>query len=407
MAQENVTDSTVAIDMQNAQDNFTELYLTKAEVEAARKSEADLESQIDYIQNQISSAVAGSGVLVDLTDTLGVLEDKLYGVNGVSITKISFLGAQILVISGEELQSRIETLENNLVLESFRRMIGDSQVGADAFENGWVDTLQDESNVDGSSTLWYYDSDSDYITNLPNITFLSGGTPSASTEFNAASNSAKAFDDDLATYWRPTGTNDWIMYDLGIGIETVPVSYSISGNDNLPLDEWVLEGSINGSDWTQLDSQSGQTFGYSTTTKTFLLTNTIAYRYFRITLVSSGNLYALYEWKMFEELQNSTIIFDAYEAESEPTDSKAIFIMEAIDTITLNTDIKAWASNDDGSTYEQITLEDTGDWETGQAIIVGTEEMTAVTDQTTRLKITTHNLKELKIHAVSNLLREA
>ena len=153
MAQENVTDSTVAIDMQNAQDNFTELYLTKAEVEAARKSEADLESQIDYIQNQISSAVAGSGVLVDLTDTLGVLEDKLYGVNGVSITKISFLGAQILVISGEELQSRIETLENNLVLESFRRMIGDSQVGVDAFENGWVDTLQDESNVDTANCV--------------------------------------------------------------------------------------------------------------------------------------------------------------------------------------------------------------------------------------------------------------
>lgn len=103
--------------------------------------------------------------------------------------------------------------------------------------------------------------------------------------------------------------------------------------------------------------------------------------------------------------QNMTLVMNDYEAESEPSESKALFIMEDTDTATINTDIKAYASNNDGSTYEQITLADEGDFETDQHIIVGAEEMTAVSDQTTKLKITTHNNKQIKIHALSNMLK--
>ena len=63
MGQENVTDSTVAQDMQDAQDNFTELYAA------------------------IAAATSGSGVKITVSDTtLGSLNDKLQVSPGITKT---------------------------------------------------------------------------------------------------------------------------------------------------------------------------------------------------------------------------------------------------------------------------------------------------------------------------------
>lgn len=77
----------------------TGLATNTAEILAARKTKADLEAQIDFLQSQISSIAAGSGVLIDLTDSVGVLEDKLTGTLPVSATVTGEEGDRTLDIS--------------------------------------------------------------------------------------------------------------------------------------------------------------------------------------------------------------------------------------------------------------------------------------------------------------------
>jgi hypothetical protein len=66
-----------------ANDNFTELYLTKTEVENARDGEANLNARLDGIDTQLETIAAGSGVIVTNNDTtVGNLENKLVSADG-------------------------------------------------------------------------------------------------------------------------------------------------------------------------------------------------------------------------------------------------------------------------------------------------------------------------------------
>ena len=65
-----------------------------------------------------------------------------------------------------------------------------------------------------------------------------------------------------------------------------------------------------------------------------------------------------------------------------------------------NTDFKCYASLDDGTDYDQITLTDQGEYTTGKDIYSGTVTLTDTADQTMRWKCTTHNTKELRVHGL-------
>ena len=94
-----------------------------------------------------------------------------------------------------------------------------------------------------------------------------------------------------------------------------------------------------------------------------------------------------------------TLISDPYTAETEPDEAQVILWEEDVDAVTLNTDLKAWVSIDAGSTWDQATLAETTIVDTGR-ILTGTADVSARTGTTMLWKITTHNNKELKVHAV-------
>ena len=100
-----------------------------------------------------------------------------------------------------------------------------------------------------------------------------------------------------------------------------------------------------------------------------------------------------------------TLVSTATEAEAEPTKADVVMLIEDIGTITVNTDIKAYISKDDGSTYTQATLVDEGDWGTNKRVLVAHNATPGgSSDKTMRYKITTHNssaTKYAKVHAVS------
>lgn len=100
-----------------------------------------------------------------------------------------------------------------------------------------------------------------------------------------------------------------------------------------------------------------------------------------------------------------TLVSNSQTADTAPGDASLTLFIEDVDSITLNSDLKAWASRDDGTTWTQITL--VSEFEiahegatlcvlTGTANISGQPSGTAM-----KWKITTHNTKEVRVHGVS------
>ena len=114
-----------------------------------------------------------------------------------------------------------------------------------------------------------------------------------------------------------------------------------------------------------------------------------------IAAVSQGTLY-----------NDMTLISNATTAEAAPTKGDLVMTYtNGIGTATVNTDIKGWASRDNGTTYTQFTLTDEGD--TGGHTILTAHDLdisAQPSGSAMRYKVTTHNQsvsKETRIQAVS------
>ncbi len=103
---------------------------------------------------------------------------------------------------------------------------------------------------------------------------------------------------------------------------------------------------------------------------------------------------------------NLTLVSNSTTAEAVPTKGDLVMTYtNGVGTATINTDLKAYASRDDGTTWTQLTLASQGS--TGAHTILSAHDLDisgqpSGTDM--RYKITTHNqgaAKETRIHAVS------
>jgi hypothetical protein len=88
-------------------------------------------------------------------------------------------------------------------------------------------------------------------------------------------------------------------------------------------------------------------------------------------------------------------------SEQDPDEAYVVLKVLPNETFTLDTDIKAWITIDDGANYEQVTglttIQEAGDYDFLRAEL---DPVTPRTDGTARLKVTTHNGKDIEIHAV-------
>jgi len=104
-------------------------------------------------------------------------------------------------------------------------------------------------------------------------------------------------------------------------------------------------------------------------------------------------------------IDNMTLISQSQTAEASPSDARIVIFEEDVDSITLNTDIKAYITreNGTGATWEQVTLTDEGNYEGSKRVLSGVVDldvtgMGAGTD--IAYKIETLNNKDLKLHGV-------
>jgi len=100
---------------------------------------------------------------------------------------------------------------------------------------------------------------------------------------------------------------------------------------------------------------------------------------------------------------STTVISNAFTASSAPSTARMVVFQENIDTPTLNTDIIAQVSRNNGTTLSTVTLADEGyvTGSSGQRILAGTVDISGQPSGTNlRWKLTLAN-NQVKIHGVS------
>jgi hypothetical protein len=118
---------------------------------------------------------------------------------------------------------------------------------------------------------------------------LSGGVASASDENGPNETAAQAFDGNINTKWLMFENTGWLEYDLGSSPAAV-TQYNISSASDWPTRDpqsWQFQGSNNGSSWTTLDTQTSQSFSGALTTNDYPISNTTAYRYYRLNITAN------------------------------------------------------------------------------------------------------------------------
>ncbi len=128
-----------------------------------------------------------------------------------------------------------------------------------------------------------------------------GGTPIDRTEGGTSSDDgasnpgsegeAQAFDNTTNTKWLVFNSTGNIGYDFAGDDNYAINSYTVaSANDSPDRDpkNWNLQGSNDGSNWTNIDSQNNQNFGGRFEIKPYSISNTTAYKQYRLNVTANN-----------------------------------------------------------------------------------------------------------------------
>jgi hypothetical protein len=121
---------------------------------------------------------------------------------------------------------------------------------------------------------------------------------------------------------------------------------------------------------------------------------------------ASGIVVIKYTTDSLSAFNNVTLVSNAQTAQAQADTARiTVFEHPSTGTTTVNTDIKAYASRDNGTTYTQITLADDGEYESGKKLLSGSADISGQPAGTSmRYKIETLNQSSSKItrlHGVS------
>jgi hypothetical protein len=130
-------------------------------------------------------------------------------------------------------------------------------------------------------------------------------TITASAENPPNEGAARLNDGLSSTKWFASATTGWVVYQLSSA--KVVTRYTLtSANDfaNRDPKNWQFQGSNDGSSWTTLNTQTGQEFPSRFMLRTYTVSNTTAYSYYRLNITANnGNTTGmqLAEWNIYDE----------------------------------------------------------------------------------------------------------
>jgi len=302
--------------------------------------------------------------------------------------------------------STLATLEQNILLNAFRIAVNGSltQFG---MVDGIMDEFEDESGVDtGASENETYDSSNDLYYPYESVSNEDPTSDMLSQSGLSSFDATACVDNDTGTNAFHTDTSSagaWLQVDLGTGNDKgytrLKLYTSADGSNSV----WDIQYSDDGSSWST--AYSG--FNPSSSGWNEVSWNSVgSHRYWRLYLTNtpgSGPWITEMEWYTGAR-QNMTLISQSFTAESQPDEVRLVLFEEDVDTITVNTDLKAYISRDGGTTWSQVTLSDEGDYASSKRILSGSVDVSGQPSGTSmKWKVVTDNNKNLKLHGVGML----
>uniref|UniRef100_A0A6M3LKJ0 F5/8 type C domain-containing protein n=1 Tax=viral metagenome TaxID=1070528 RepID=A0A6M3LKJ0_9ZZZZ len=294
-------------------------------------------------------------------------------------------------------------LDNNMI-NAFRLAVVGALAGIQKYEDYFLDEFEDESGVDtGSCIDQVYDATDDYYSMASDVDTtesayaISGGD-------NGSYPKANAFDNNESTFWvslQAAGATMGVAYigqDYGVGVtqRIGTIRYKHVANHNVT--SLLVQHSDNGSDWTTIHTENGIT--NDTAWHAFSFSNTDQdHRYWRLLANSDVDAWEFYELEFIVTVSGFTLLSENVAAEAnDPVSCRAVLFVDLnSETVTENVDLKAYASMDDGANFEQITLAEEVEYDSGKSVYIGDAEMTAQAEKVMVLKATTHNGKDVHI----------
>jgi hypothetical protein len=135
----------------------------------------------------------------------------------------------------------------------------------------------------------------------PDIT-NNGGTVSAQyNDSPSGEDITKLIDNSTSTKYLTSHSAAWMRFQANSA--AVVKSYTLTSANDVPNRDprnWTLQGSNNGTSWTTLDTRTNQSFASRFLKKTYTISNTTSYTYYRLNVsaVQSGSIMQLSEWEL-------------------------------------------------------------------------------------------------------------
>lgn len=295
------------------------------------------------------------------------------------------------------------------------------QVASDriGLEDGIADPFSDETDVDTSTSSGESHNSSGTFYSGESQSAVSQGTGSAIGDMTAGGGLAAAFDGSVNAYdagAKRNATSGNIGKDWGSGVTKkitgvvfrIISNGKIDGGAGTETITITVERSDNGSDWTQIYSESGisNNANGQTFTKITGFSNTAAARYVRINFSHGGGAETHVDEVTFYEatVANMTLQSNAFTADAAP--ATAVIGVQVVEneSITVNTDLTAEVSRDGGSNFTSCTLvlnttlgaTSTKYYESASTDISSQPSGTAV-----KYRIKTLNTKNIEVHGVA------
>ena len=318
------------------------------------------------------------------------------------------------------------TVRANIVLWTLRTMINGG-LSVQTLVDGVADAFVDETGVDtGASIDQTYDAAGDTYHNEGTISQVAQGTGTAigdMTDATAGNTLAASFDGvqvsidgvnssskrgsvtsayvgkdwGAGTTRRIVRYKTWDVTNAGYGDDTAEVTLKLFGSDTAPS---------NPTDGTELHTSGAFNSTVASQPQDFTsgITTTTAYRYHWVAVVPTSAVgHARFGEIEFHDLStppDMTLQSQATAAEAQPDEAFVVVWQEDVDSVTLNTDLEAWASRDGGTTWTQITLAQAATLATGR-VLTGTADISGQPAGTAmKWRLTTHNNKALRVHGV-------
>jgi len=138
-----------------------------------------------------------------------------------------------------------------------------------------------------SNTITFTTDKTKFFGDTSGTDICTGGTATASA-YTGANVASRAFDDNTGTFWQVQSATAWLKYELSSA--KIVVKYSVQNHTftNQTPKVWTFEGSNNDSDWTVLDTVTGQTGWTSTQTRTFRCDTTGEFLYYRLNFTEAN-----------------------------------------------------------------------------------------------------------------------